>query len=444
MGADARNTALMNLLTTIQLFYARIYRWFTVPQSSPEMNRRNFINVQVDALGVGLASAANPFLPVFLTRLGASTLQVSLLTTMPAITGLLLSIPLGQFLQSRRNIVPWFSAARLMVLSTYALTGLITFLLPEALSVIGILGLWAIATIPQTILSITFTVVMNSIAGPAGRYELMTHRWSILGFTNAITALIAGQALDAMPFPLNYQVVFIALSAGGLVSYYFSSHLTLPDNIQVQDEGQHSFREKAGEYIQRILGEKAFVSFILKRFVFITGTVLIAPLLPIYYVRELNASDSSIAFINIAANSTVIIGYFFWMQQSRARGSRLVLLATTFGVSLFPIMTGLTRQVWPVPLYAAIFGIFQAGLNLVLFDELMKRIPVGYSASFVAVAQSIQYLSSVLAPLIGTWLAGYLGLSVALMIGGAVSLMGFFLFLIEGFSPRREPEPATE
>jgi hypothetical protein len=315
MGADARNTALMNLLTTIQLFYARIYRWFTVPQSSPEMNRRNFINVQVDALGVGLASAANPFLPVFLTRLGASTLQVSLLTTMPAITGLLLSIPLGQFLQSRRNIVPWFSAARLMVLSTYALTGLITFLLPEALSVIGILGLWAIATIPQTILSITFTVVMNSIAGPAGRYELMTHRWSILGFTNAITALIAGQALDAMPFPLNYQVVFIALSAGGLVSYYFSSHLTLPDNIQVQDEGQHSFREKAGEYIQRILGEKAFVSFILKRFVFITGTVLIAPLLPIYYVRELNASDSSIACINIAANSTVIIGYFFWMQQ---------------------------------------------------------------------------------------------------------------------------------
>jgi hypothetical protein len=425
----------MNLPTLFLTFYARLIRWFTVPQSSPEMNRRNFINVQIDALGVGLASAANPFLPVFLARLGASTLQIGLLTTMPAITGLLLSIPLGQFLQKRQNIVPWFSAARLTVLSTYAVTGFITFFLPEHLSVIGILGIWALATIPQTILSITFTVVMNSIAGPAGRYELMTHRWSILGFTNAITALIAGQALDAMPFPLNYQVVFIALSAGGLVSYYFSSHLTLPDNIQVQDEEQHTFREQAGEYIQRVLREKPFITFTLKRFVFLTGTVMIAPLLPVYYVRELNATDSSIAFINIAANSTVIIGYFFWMHQSRLRGSRLVLLSTTFGVSLFPILTGLTNQVWPVPIYAAIFGIFQAGLNLVLFDELMKRIPVGYSASFVAVAQSIQYLSSVLAPLFGTWMAFQFGLSTALIIGGAISLLGFFLFLLELIIP---------
>jgi hypothetical protein len=430
----------MNLPTSLLTLYARIIRWFTVPQSSPEMNRRNFINVQVDALGVGLASAANPFLPVFLTRLGASTFQVGLLTTMPAITGLLLSIPLGQFLQTRRNIVPWFSAARLTVLSTYAFTGIITFFLPEYLSVIGILGIWALATIPQTILSITFTVVMNSIAGPAGRYELMTHRWSILGFTNAITALIAGQALDAMPFPLNYQVVFIALSAGGLVSYYFSSHLSLPDNAQVQDEEVHTFREQAGEYIRRVLEEKPFITFTLKRFVFLTGTVMIAPLLPVYYVRELQATDSSIAFINIAANSTVIIGYFFWMQQSRRRGSRLVLLATTFGVSLFSVMTGLTRQVWPVPLYAAIYGIFQAGLNLVLFDELMKRIPAGYSASFVAVSQSIQYTSSVIAPLFGTWLAWQFGLSVALILGGAVSLIGFLLFLFEDIVPGKKRE----
>ena len=92
---------------------------------------------------------------------------------------------------------------------------------------IGILGIWALATIPQTILSIAFSVVMNYIAGPEGRYELMTHRWSVLGFTNAFTALLAGQFLDRLPFPINYQLVFIALSAGGLISYYFSSQINL-------------------------------------------------------------------------------------------------------------------------------------------------------------------------------------------------------------------------
>jgi MFS family permease len=162
---------------------------------------------------------------------------------------------------------------------------------------------------------------------------------------------------------------------------------------------------------------------------------LIAPLLPVYYVHELKATDSSIAFINIAANMTVILGYFYWTYQSRKRGSRLVLLATTFGVSLFPILTGLTHQVWPIPLYAGLSGIFQAGLNLVLFDELMKRIPIEYSASFVAVAQSLQYLSSIVGPMLGTALADVVGLNIALMLGGVVSLIGFGLFYFDGAHP---------
>jgi len=430
----------MKLITYISILYSKLYRWFTVPQSAPEMNRRNFINVQIDAIGVGMASAANPFLPVFLTRLGASALQVGLLITMPAVTGLLLSIPLGQFIQSRRNIVPWFSMARLAVLSGYALTGLITIFLPSAFSVIGILGIWALVTIPQTVVAITFSVVMNTIAGPAGRYELMTHRWSILGITNAATALLAGQALDSMPFPTNYQVVFIALSLGGLISYYFSSHLTLPDNLQKPTKKVASLRERMRDYIELIWNEKPFISFVTKRFVFLTGTVMITPLLPIYYVRELNASDSSIAIINIAANVTVILGYFFWTYQSRQRGSRTVILATTFGVSLFPVMVGLTTQVWPIPLYAGIFGIFQAGLNLVMFDELMKRVPIEYSATFIAAAQSFQYLSSIVAPLIGTTLAELIGLNLALIIGGGVSLAGFALFLMERFQKQPAPE----
>jgi hypothetical protein len=418
--------------------FRKIIRWFTVPQSSPEMNRRNFLNVQIDAVGIGLSSTAAPFLPVFLARLGASTLMISMLTFMPAVTGLLLAIPLGQFLQTRRNIVPWFSLARLSVVSSYALTGLITFFLPETVAAYGILAIWAVATIPQTVLNIAFSVVMSSIAGPAGRYELMTHRWSILGFTNAVTALIAGQVLDALPFPINYQVVFVALSAGGLISYYFSSHITPPDHIISIPKARRSFRERAGAYLRQILSEKPFVSFVSKRFVFLTGSSLALPLLPLYYVRVLNAPDSSIALINIAANTTVILGYFFWTLQSRRRGSQIVLLATTFGAALYPILVGLSDSVWPVIMFSALSGIFNAGLNLVLFDELMKRVPEDFSATFVAAAQALQYLSSVVAPLLSTWLANQFGFSVALMVAGSVSLFGFMLFLTETLIRRKK------
>ena len=99
-------------------------------EDSLEIRKRNFRNVQIDAVGVGLASAAAPFLPVFLARLGASNFQVGLLTSMPGVAGLVLAFFVGRFLQTRRKIVPWFSLSRLMVLSSYALTGLVTLLIP--------------------------------------------------------------------------------------------------------------------------------------------------------------------------------------------------------------------------------------------------------------------------------------------------------------------------
>lgn len=96
-----------------------------------QIQKRNFRNVQIDAIGVGLASAAGPFLPVFLALSNATDLQVGLLTAMPGVTGVFLALIVGRFLQTRRKIVPWFSVARLVVLSCYALTGLVPFFVPQ-------------------------------------------------------------------------------------------------------------------------------------------------------------------------------------------------------------------------------------------------------------------------------------------------------------------------
>jgi hypothetical protein len=406
----------------------KLPRWFTTPQSSPEINQRNFINVQIDAIGVGLASAAAPFLPVFLTRLNASSLEVGLLTTMPAITGFLLAIPLGRFLQTRTNIVPWFSTARLTVLMSYALTGLIAFLIPQDRLIPAILLVWALATIPQTLLSITFSVVMNSVAGPAGRFELMSRRWSILGITTAITVFIIGQVLEIIDFPINFQVVFIGLSLGGLVSYYFSSRLDLPNTEVYQQARGRSIKENLSIYIRQIVAEKPFISYTLKRFVYMSGVTMAIPLFPLYLVRVVDASNSWIAVISTVQTSILIIGYFFWTRQSRSRGSRPVLLATTFALSFYPMLTALTTEVWLIAVYAGFSGIFQAGLNLVFFDELMKTIPPKYSATFVSFGQSFEYLSMIFAPLLGSLLADQLGLSTALIISGFLRLIGFFLF----------------
>ena len=265
----------------------------TAPTDATPAQRRNFLMVQIDAIGVGLASAAGPFLPVFLTRLGATNGQIGLLSSMPAIAGLIFALQIGSFLQGQKNIVPWFSRARLLVLSAYAGTGLVTVLVPQQYAVTAVLLIWALVTIPQTVVNICFSVVMSSVAGPRLRYDLMSRRWTILGLTTAVCTALVGQILELMNFPVNYQVVFIALSLGGLISFYFSSHIDLPD-VVIPPRPKQSLTERLRGYRDLVQSNAPFLSFVSRRLVFMFGQSFAAPLFPLFYVRILDAPDASI------------------------------------------------------------------------------------------------------------------------------------------------------
>ena len=398
------------------------------PQQS-EVQKRNFRYVQIDAIGVSISNVAAPFLPVFLTRLGASNFQVGLLTSMPGITGFILAIVVGRFLQTRKNIVPWYSFSRLLVISCYAMTGLFTFFLSKEYTVIATLAIWAFATLPQTALAVAFSVVMNAVAGPEGRYALLSRRWAIFGLTGVIMTFLVTRTIDLVEFPHNYEMMFFGLSIGGLISYYFSNRIQLPDQTPPPLAPSSSALDSIRNYFSLIRGAPAFMSFATKKFVYYSAVTLSAPIMPLFLVREVKATDSQIGTITMAMTLVMLAGYFVWPWSSRKYGGRFVLLATTFGLAFYPALAAATPQVPLIILYAGIAGLFQAGLDLVFFDELMKTVPPEYGATFVSLAQSLQYLSAILAPLIGAWLADFIGLGGALWVSAGLRLLGFILFL---------------
>lgn len=408
-------------------------RWSPAPPDVTPAQRRNFIIVQIDGIGIGIANAASPFLPVFLTLLGASNFQVGLLTSMPSLTGLVFGVFVGRFLQSRRRVVPWFSGARFVSVMAYALTGVIPFVVPRAWAVPAVLFIWAAVTLPQIMVNVAFSVVMNAVAGPKHRYDLMSRRWSILGLVSALTVAIVGQVLERLTFPLNYQLVFMALSVGGLVSLIFSSRIDLPDNPPPPPRAAGlTWRERWNNALNALRAHPDFVSFTAKRFVYLSGVSLGLPLFPLYYVREVRAPEAWIGFISTASTFVLVLGYFFWAREAKRRGSRFTLIVTTLSLAFYPALTALTHEVWLIALFAGLAGIFQAGLDLVFFDELMKTVPTDQTATFVSLAQSLQYLSGVLAPLAGTFLADHIGLSGALLVSAALRLAGALWFAKRG------------
>lgn len=401
----------------------------TPNEAQVEVQKRNFRYVQIDAIGVSISNVAAPFLPVFLTRLGASNFQVGLLSSMPGMTGLVLAIMVGRFLQTRRNIVPWYSLSRLLVILCYALTGILTISISEKFVIIATLAIWAFATIPQTALSVAFSVVMNAVAGPEGRYALLSRRWAIFGLTGVVGTFIVTRLIDLLSFPLNYAIMFSVLSLGGFFSYYFSRKIELADKAPPPLPSSGSTRQNLSNYLTLLRENPAFVSFSTKRFVYFSALVLSQPIMPLFLVHEVHATDAQIGTVNMTLTLIMLIGYFLWPWVSRRRNGRFVLLATTFGMTFYPALSAANPQINWIILFAGIAGLFQAGLDLVFFDELMKTVPADYSAMFVSLSQSMQYMSMIVAPLLGTWLADSIGLGGALWLSAGLRLFGFLLFL---------------
>jgi MFS family permease len=399
------------------------------PEESLQIQRRNFRYVQIDAIGVSISNVSAPFLPVFLTRLGASNFQVGLLSSMPGMTGLLLAIFVGGFLQTRKNIVPWYSLSRLAVILCYALTGILTLLIPPEYAILSTLAIWAFATLPQTALAVAFSVLMNEVAGPEGRYALLSRRWAIFGLTGVIGTFVVTRLIDLLIFPVNYSIMFLVLSLGGFFSFYFSRRIRVPDQTPPPFTGSASARESLRNYLSLLRGNPRFVRFASKRFVYFSALALSLPIMPLYFVRDVHATDSQIGTITMAMSLVMLAGYYVWPRVSRVRGGRSVLLATTFGMMLYPALVASTTRVEWIILFAGMAGFFAGGLDLVFFDELMKTVPPEFSATFVSLAQSMQYFATIVAPLIGTWLAGFVGLSGALWLSAALRLAGFLLFL---------------
>ena len=384
---------------------------------------RNVRNVLIDGIGVGIVTGISVFLPIFLARLGASSLLVGLITSLPALAGALFALPIGRFLEQQRNIVVWYSGMRFWVLISYAVFGCLPFILPLNIVPWTIIILWALVTIPSTFVNVAFTIVMGDVAGPQRRYALMSMRWSSLGLATAVTVATVGVVLELFPFPFNYQVVFIGSVVGGLLSFFFSRSITLPDrNPTPRQHGAESLRDALHQ------APLPFVQYALSAFVFRSGIAMAIPLIPLYYVREAGLNDAWIGLISMIGNSVLLIAYAVWSAGVPRLGNRGVLLASSFGMALYPFGLAATDMPLILAVLAGIANFCVAGNDLVNFDLVLSTIPAERQATYIGVFQTLQNLALFVMPLIATLLADHIGITATLLVAGLIRLLGVALF----------------
>ena len=404
---------------------------------------RNIRMLYLDTACGGMVSAGvYTFLPVFLVRLGASSLLVSLLTSLPAILMAALVVPAGWFVERQQDLVRFTTRDRVLHRLFFFLVPLVPFLFRKHVAE-ALVVLWALKSIPEAFIELSWTAVMAEIAPVHRRPSVNGNRWALKSVASAVLVAAFGQLLGRMAFPVNYQVVFFISSLGAAASVYVSSRTRLPSRglSSAEDSaaaapqastrpgttGRQSLGRRLREYVGPFFQTPEFLRYLLATFVLRFGMHLPAALYSIYWVRYLDASDAQIGWQATAAHLALIVGYLAWGRIATRQGHSRVLAACTIGMGLYPLFTGLISAPLWLPLVALAYGFSLTGIRIAFLDTLLQVCPVDRRPSFVALDFLWSQLTLFLAPLIGSVLADWLGVRTVFFVASSIHLLAFFL-----------------
>ncbi len=378
-----------------------------------------------------LASAA-VFNAAFAVRLGASNAQVGLLSSLPALFAVLVSIPAGRFLQSRARPKAWILWALGMHRSGFLLVALLPWIkwfdIPTGTLVIGLL---VVNTIPAHFFNIGFVPMLADVIPAERRAAVFSMRNMVYNAANMLFVFLFGQWLNRVAFPLNYQTMYIFGWVTSLISVYYLIKIQVLDAQPAAaqpGEGRRSLAGRWRDFRQVFSDHPGFTHISINTFLHGLGLWLAAPLYVLYFVRQLNASDAWLGLNGTIASGATIAGYALWRWGMARWGEAKTLRRTIPLIGVYPLLVGLSHSL-VLPLFAVGFNsVMAAGVNLSHFNILLKTMPPARRAEFTALYTALMNIGAFVSPLVGVALAERFGLSTMLIIFGLLSSLGSLSF----------------
>ncbi len=282
---------------------------------------------------------------------------------------------------------------------------------------------WVLSAVASSLSNVSFLSMMAD-AVPADRMtQVVGWRIAAFGGASTLTTLGAGALLQRLPFPLNYQVLFLIGYAASLVSWWHLRQMRVADR-QLDRGQQPPFWRDLGNTLR-------YPGF--GRLVVMVGVLqlclgMVAPLLPLYWVRRLSASDGQVSILMTVASATSVLGSLAMRRMVARVGRERALAAGALGYALYPLLTSLAPSVWWLMPWAALAGLFNAAVSVTLFDNLVSVTPDTDRTKYIAVYNVVVNVALFIGPLMaGLLAAGSDGIPLALQVATGIGLVAGLL-----------------
>lgn len=342
---------------------------------------------------------------LFATRLGANDLQLSLLTTIPQLVGLLVLIPGGILTDRMKNKRSMVTVSLLMLTVLYALIGCVPMLPVNHFA--AFLIIFAASVGPMTIYNVSWQAYFSDMIDTKEQNHIMTYRTALTFVIGIIVPLISGTLLASASTIAGkirlHQIYFWTGAALLLIQMIVLNQIKGSPNTSSSELRTGQLKGVFSE----LLHNKKFLSFVGVAIFFYVTWHVDWTLYFIGQVKYLKLNEAWLSYVNIGNAVVQFITIGFWSRLNNKYGVRFGIIFGNLGLALCPICmivaTGL-----PLPQGQFVFLIMNtlanitlAAINLNILQCLLQVVPDNNKTLYISIYTVLVTLSNAFMPLIG-------------------------------------------
>ncbi len=386
-----------------------------------EKNARYLV---IELIWAAIAAGCLSFNAAFIIRLGGSNLLVSLLTASAALVNALLALPFAAFMERRAHRRPWMIRSLLVFRMGYL--GLIFIPWLPVWRAETMVLLLMLLNVPVALFNAGWLPMMADVIPIERRARVFSARNMALGATITVTTFVMGRWLDAVPFPLNYQLMFALVLVTSMLSTLYVARMIIPDSVVApRTEGPRMGLSRLRELVAE---QRPFTNMVLNSLIFSIPVWVGIPLQPIYFVRELGASDGWIGIWLALSSAGAIVGNLFWPRLIDRRGFGWVLLRAALLSVAYYFLIGLFPNLYLILIFALLSGMINPGIEICHFNILLEVCPSDRRATYLGVFVMIMNLGFFFSTLVVAPLVELFGAQLLVLALGVIRLVGSLMF----------------
>ena len=350
---------------------------------------------------------------LFATRLGASDFQLSLLTTIPQLVGLMVLIPGGILTDRLKNKRSMVMVSLLILTVFYALIGCVPMLPANRFA--AFLILFAASVGPMTIYNVSWQAYFSDMVNANEQNHIITYRTAMTFVIGIIVPLVSGSLLAAENTntgKIRLHQTYLWIGAALLLIQIIVLR-QIKGSPNTSAAGPRTGQLKG--VISELLHNKKFLGFVgVAIFFYVTWHVDWT----LYFIGQVNylkLNEAWLSYVNIGNAVVQFITIGFWSRLNNKFGVRFGIIFGNLGLAFCPICmivaTGL-----PIPQGQVVFLIMNtlanitlAAVNLNIMQCLLQVVPVNNKTLYISIYTVLVTLSNAFMPLIGVVIYTKLG-----------------------------------